>query len=207
MSPEKTTRYARRVLREHGGERYALLFVALASACGAASAPVHTGAVRAEPLPASENQQGHPERVETPVAEEEVVPAVTDQPSIAGVYLWCQTPGGRACRLASAALGTGPKEAAGLPPSLLTVEDLSNDCDEPTISSVSGRLDHAFAQTPGGWRDQGGNYLDLALIGDMYQAAGCINDADPSHPIAKISAADGGSPRVYLVRIWDQQAP
>jgi hypothetical protein len=40
-------------------------------------------------------------------------------------------------------------------------------------------------------------------MGDMYQAAGCINDADPASPIAKISAGDGSSPRVYLVRVWD----
>ncbi len=207
MSPDKTTRYARGVLRGFRGERYALLALALATACGGASAPVHATTLRAEPMPIAENQQGHQESVETPVAEPSVGAVPEDQPSIAGVYLWCQTPRGRACQLASAALGTGPKEAAGIPPGLLTVEDRTNDCEEPTIASVSGRLDLAFALPTGGWRDQGGNYLDLALIGDMYQAAGCINDTDSSHPIAKISAADGSSPRIYLVRIWDQQTP
>lgn len=206
MSPERTTRYARPVLRGLRGERYALLSLALATACGAAPAPVRTPA-RTEPFPVTENQPGHHDSAETPITEPELVTLPADQPSIPGVYLWCQTPRGRACGVASAALGTGPKELAGLPPSLLTVEDRTNDCEEPTIASVSGRLDHAFALPAGGWRDQGGNYLDLASIADMYQAAGCINDTDPSHPIAKISAADGGSPRVYLVRIWDSQAP
>ena len=46
---------------------------------------------------------------------------------------------------------------------------------------------------------------DTSLFSDMYQAAGCINDADTSRPIAKISAASGASPRVYLVRVWDSQ--
>ena len=207
MSPDETTRYAPRVLRGLRGERYALLSLALATACGAAPAPVRTTAARTEPFPVTENQHEQHDSVETPITEPEVVAVPADQPSIAGVYLWCQTPLGRACRLASAALGTGPKELAGLPPSLLTVEDRSNDCEETTIASVSGRLDHAFALPTGGWRDQGGNTLDLASIGDMYQAAGCINDTDPSHPIAKISAADGSSPRLYLVRVWDPQAP
>jgi hypothetical protein len=56
-----------------------------------------------------------------------------------------------------------------------------------------------------GWRDQGGSYLDLSTLGEMYQAAGCINDADSARPIAKISAAGGASPRVYLVRVWESQ--
>jgi hypothetical protein len=206
MSHDETTRYAPRVLRGPRGERYALLSLALASACGAAPSPAYTSA-HAEPLPVSENQQGRREPTETVAVEEDIGPLPTDQPSIAGVYLWCQTPRGPGCRLASAALGTGPKDATGLPASLQTVEDRSNDCEERTIASVSGRLDHAFAVQTSGWRDQGGNHLDLSLLGDMYQAAGCINDADPSHPIAKISAADGTNPRLYLVRIWDRQLP
>ena len=90
---------------------------------------------------------------------------------------------------------------------MLNVEDRSNDCEEPTIVTVSARLGQAFSVQSTGWRDQGGSMLDMSLLSDMYQAAGCINDADPSRPIAKISAADGAMPRVYLVRVWDGQPP
>ncbi len=163
---------------------------------------------RAEPLPTAENQQGHPQidpfEADEPAELGELPP---DQHSIAGVFLWCQAPTGRACAVASAALGTGPKATSGLPPSLLNVEDRSNDCEEPTIVTVSARLGQAFSVQSTGWRDQGGSTLDMSLLGDMYQAAGCINDADPSRPIAKISAADGAMPRVYLVRVWDGQPP
>lgn len=140
-------------------------------------------------------------------ATDESLAGLVQEPSIAGVFLWCQSPGGRACQLASAALGTGPKALSGLPTSLLSVEDRTNDCDEPTVAAVRQRLDVAFAVPPSGWRDQVGSYLDASLLSDMYQAAGCINDADPSHPIAKISAASTAMPRVYLVRVWDEQPP
>lgn len=121
---------------------------------------------------------------------------------IQGVYLWCADPTGRACRLASAALGTSPKSSE-LPPPLLDVQDLSDDCSEPTISEVSRRLAPALAISPTGWRDQTGSMLDPSLLADMYQAAGCINDADQALPVAKISAGSIGAPRLYLVRIWD----
>jgi hypothetical protein len=179
--------------------------VTTASGCGAAVSNAPTSP-RSEPLPRAENQQGHRA---LDAAEEEAesasAPLPPDQPSIAGVFLWCQAPTGRACALASAALGTGPKDPSGLPPSLLTVEDRDNDCDEPTIATITTRLASAFALQSVGWRDQGGSMLDASLLGDMYQAAGCINDADPARPIAKISAADGALPRVYLVRVWDGQ--
>ena len=202
-----SARYAPRVLREREPSRYWVLLALLTTACGAAPPP--RPVVRSEPLPVSENQLGHVPVDDAPDAtsavDEGSLPP--EQPSIAGVYLWCQAPTGRACALASAALGTGPKDPAGLPPTLLTVEDRSNDCEEPTIATIGARLASAFAVQASGWRDQGGSYLDPALLSDMYQAAGCINDADPSRPIAKVSAADGAAPRVYLVRVWDGQAP
>jgi hypothetical protein len=199
-------RYAPRVIRNASALRYAAVLAALVAGCGATTPPARTVA-RSEPLPVSENQQGHhvAAGVDDPSAETSDEPVPADQPSIAGVYLWCQTPRGRACRLASAALGTGPKDPSGLPPSLLTVEDRSDDCTEPTIQAVGGRLAAAFAIQTTGWRDQGGSYLDMSMLSDMYSAAGCINDADPTLPVAKISAADGASPRVYLVRVWDGQ--
>lgn len=206
-------RYAPPVIRLERAWRYvASVSLMLAVGCTAASPAADTTTLHphGDPLPVSENQQGH--RVDAladdadPAASEEDGTLV-DQPSIAGVFLWCQTPTGRACRLASAALGTGPKDPSGLPPGLLTVEDLSDDCTEPTIATIDARLSTALAVQPTGWRDQGGSYLDMSLLGDMYSAAGCINDADPSRPIAKVSAADHSSPRVYLVRVWDGAAP
>ncbi len=210
MGSEATNaRYDSIVLRRRALGRYSLLTILLWTGCGAAVQPQPT-MVRSEPLPRSENQQGHPAPLASVAALDAASDAVAaplppEEPSIAGVYLWCQDPRGRACALATAALGTGPKELSGLPTSLSTVEDLENDCEEPTIATVSGRLAHAFAIQPSGWRDQGGSYLDTSLFSDMYQAAGCINDADTSRPIAKISAASGASPRVYLVRVWDSQ--
>jgi len=200
----ETTRYDRRVLRGWALVRYGTAVMTLMG-CGAA-APVPRTLVRSEPLPASENQQGRREIATS--AEPEVRPTDAlppEQPSIAGVYLWCQSPTGRACALASAALGTGPKELSGIPPSVLAVEDRMNDCEEPTIARVSARLAGAFAIQPTGWRDQGGTSLDMTTIGEMYAAAGCINDLDPTLPVAKISAGDGAAPRVYLVRVWDGQ--
>lgn len=197
-------RYAPTVIRATNLARYSALALL---ACGCGGAPVPTSTIaRSEPLPTSENQQGHPE-VDPLQADEppDIGVLPPDQPSIAGVFLWCQAPAGRACALASAALGTGPKALSGLPPSLLTVEDRSNDCEEPTIATVSARLAAAFSIDLTGWRDQGGSSLDMSLLGEMYQAAGCINDLDPTRPIAKISAADGVMPRVYLVRVWDGQ--
>lgn len=144
----------------------------------------------------AENQQGTVQ----PIALAAVAPLA---PPIPGVYLWCAAPTGRACRAATAALGTGPKETSGLPPSLLNVEDLSDDCLEPTIATVGRRLAPALAVSQTGWRDQSGSMLDPSMLGDMYQAAGCINDVDQALPIAKISAGSTTSPRVYLVRVWD----
>jgi hypothetical protein len=157
---------------------------------------------RSEALPPDENQQSHVAVADE--APDEARPR--EAPSIPGVHLWCQDPHGRACLLATAALGTGPKSSSALPPGLWTVEDLDDDCVEPTIGTVSGRLSTVFAVQPSGWRDQSGTYLDQALIGDMYQAAGCINDAETTGPIAKISAASASSPRAYLVRVWDGQS-
>lgn len=157
----------------------------------------------------SDNQQGHSPETEEEVSLADAAPVLGElvqHPSIAGVFLWCQTPTGPACQLASAALGTGPKDVSGLPPSLLTVEDRPNDCEESTVAEIARRLNAAFTVQPTGWRDQVGGTLDASLLADMYQAAGCINDADPSRPIAKISAASVGMPRVYLVRVWDGQA-
>ncbi len=205
MRPRPPARYAPLVLRAADRSRYALLVLsfALSSACGASTVAVVRP--RAEPLPVSDNQQGHSEVLgivedSTPMSED--VP-LAEEPSIGGVYLWCQTPGGPACRLASAALGTGPKDPTGLPPSLLSVEDLENDCSEPTIAEIEHRLTRAFAVQDTGWRDQTGSYLDSSLLSDMYSAAGCINDADASRPIAKISAGSTSAPRTYLVRVWD----
>jgi hypothetical protein len=154
----------------------------------------------AEPLPVSENQQGTVAEATTGPSIEEA--SLSTAEPLPGVYLWCAAPSGRACRLASAALGTGPKETSGLPPNLLTVEDLTDDCMEPTITAVTRRLAPALAVSPTGWRDQSGQYLDQSMLSDMYSAAGCINDADQSLPVAKISAGSG-TPRVYLVRVWD----
>lgn len=198
-------RYALPVLRAARRVRYALLGLALASSSGCGATAVPVVRPRAEPLPVSDNQQGHSD-VETSsesgtAMSSEVL--LVQQPSLGGVYLWCQAPDGRACQLASAALGTGPKEASGLPASLLTVEDLENDCSEPTIVEIERRLTRAFAVQDTGWRDQTGGYLDSSLLADMYSAAGCINDADSTQPIAKISAASMGAPRYYLVRVWD----
>lgn len=200
-----SARYAPPVVRARTGVRYAFLALscALSSACGASAVPVVRP--RAEALPVSENQQGHPDpgaATESGASMSSDV-ALVEQPSIAGVYLWCQMPSGRACQLAAAALGTGPKDASGLPPSVLNVEDLENDCAEPTIAEISQRLTGAFATLGSGWRDQTGSYLDSSLLADMYSAAGCINDADSTQPIAKISAGSAGSPRYYLVRVWD----
>lgn len=200
-----SARYAPPVLRAYTGVRYGLLALsfALSSACGASTVAV--ARPRAEALPVSENQQGPSEpgsTTESSAPMSSDVPLV-QQPSIPGVYLWCQAPDGRACQLAAAALGTGPKDASGLPASVLTVEDLENDCAEPTIAEVSHRLTLAFAVQDTGWRDQTGGYLDGSLLSDMYSAAGCINDADATQPIAKISAGSTGSPRFYLVRVWD----
>ncbi len=178
-------------------------FVLLAS-CGASAPPVGVPrTAHAEPLPASENQQGAIAALASLASGDDLasLPAVAPIP---GVYLWCAAPTGRACRAASAALGTGPKETSGLPPALLTVEDLSDDCLEPVITAVSRRLAPALAVSPTGWRDQSGTYLESSLLSDMYSAAGCINDVDQSMPVAKISAGSGSSPRVYLVRVWDQ---
>jgi hypothetical protein len=178
-----------------------ILLVVLTASCGAAAPPpVASPSARSEPLPVSENQQG-PVLAALAGADEAPI-GPTAQP-IPGVYLWCAVPSGRACRAASAALGTGPKETSGLPPTLLSVEDLGDDCREPTISEVSQRLAPALAVSPMGWRDQAGTQLDLSLLSDMYQAAGCINDVDQAMPIAKISAGSDSSPRLYLVRVWD----
>lgn len=190
--------HAPRVVRPTRCARYAFCLIGLMG-CGAA--PGLAMHPRSEPLPAGENQQGRSAIVAD--APTERVPPLREEPSIPGVHLWCQDPHGRACLLATAALGTGPKDASALPPDLWTVEDLDDDCGEPTIGTVSGRLSTAFAVERSGWRDQSGMYLDQSLIGDMYQAAGCINDVEPSGPIAKISAARGLSPRTYLVRVWD----
>lgn len=207
-STGNTARYAPQVVRNARTLRYVAALAVVAAGCGAAPPAERTLVVGSTPT-ASENQQGHrlDELALDEAQAESSEPLAAEQPSIAGVFLWCQTPSGRACRLAMAALGTGPKDPSGLPPSLLTVEDLSDDCLEPTIATVGGRLASAFAVQTTGWRDQGGSYLDASMLSDMYSAAGCINDADPSRPIAKISAADGASPRVYLVRVWDGQAP
>lgn len=211
MGPQcEIARYDRRVVRMSALTRYfyVLALGVIVTACGAA-APSNRPIARGEPLPVGENQQGHHEDFvvadnDDGTAEELGAPLV-DQPSIAGVYLWCQSPTGRACAMATAALGTGPKDPSGLPPGLLVVEDRDNDCNEPTIATVSGRIGTALSMVTTNWRDQGGSYLDLASLGDMYAAAGCINDGDPLHPVAKISAADGASPRVYLVRVWETQ--
>lgn len=155
--------------------------------------------------PVSANQQGHHEALTEAVETTgEDAPLPAEEASIAGVYLWCASPGGHACRAASAVLGTGPKETSGLPTGLLTVEDQENDCAEPTIQTIEGRLTRAFGVQMTGWRDQTGTYLDLPSLSDMYSAAGCINDADTSLPVAKISATGGGGgPRMYLVRVWE----
>jgi hypothetical protein len=184
--------YARAVIRGARLERF-LLPLALA-ACG--SSPPIVTQPSLPPLSAAENQQGH--RVP-----DDALPAA--QPSIPGVYLWCHAPAGRACRLAAAALGTDPKDTRGLPISLFNVEDLSDDCVEPTIRTLGTRLSTAFGEQASGWRDQGGTYLDIASLDGMYSAAGCINDAEPTRPIAKIHAASAASPRVYLVRVWERQ--
>jgi hypothetical protein len=201
-------RYAARVVRSRAGHRYlaTLGFVVIALGCGGTPTPGARTIARGEPTSASDNQQGHP-LSEDAEAEEETVTPPDDQPSIAGVYLWCNAPTGPACRFAAAVLGTNPKDASGIPASLMAVEDLPNDCEEPTITAIGGRLTHAFQVEPTGWRDQGGSYLDVSLMSDMYSAAGCINDGDTSRPIAKISAAAGASPRLYLVRVWDGQPP
>lgn len=203
----RLARYDPRVLRGRASLRY-LGILAITAGCGASPPPVVT-ANRPEALPVTENQQGHAAAAELSAELEppDVGPLPAEQPSIAGVYLWCAAPRGRACALATAALGTGPKDLSGIPPSLWTVEDRSNDCDDPTIATMTARLGSAFSVDTTGWRDQGGSYLDMSTIADMYQAAGCINDANPALPVAKISAADGVMPRVYLVRVWDGQAP
>ena len=177
------------------------ILTVLVASCGGATPRLELAPrSHIDALPIAENQQG------ATVAR---APDVTPPPDgpvaapIAGVYLWCAVPSGRACTAASAALGTGPKATSGLPPALLDVEDLTDDCLEPTITSVSRRLAPALAVSDAGWRDQAGSYLDLSMLGDMYSAAGCINDADQALPIAKISAGSASSPRVYLVRIWD----
>lgn len=177
-------------------------FALVAAACGSATPRETTPTfARVEPLPVFENQQGTVTAATAVESSDE--PDVPYAAPIPGVYLWCAVPTGHACRVASAALGTGPKETSGLPPMLLTVEDLSDDCTEPTITAVTRRLAPALAVSPTGWRDQAGSMLDASLLGDMYQAAGCINDVDQTLPIAKISAGSGSSPRVYLVRVWD----
>jgi hypothetical protein len=209
----QNARYAPGVVRSTASARYVASLLFLAVGCGATPAAPTLPVTRSEPLPVSENQQGA--RPDRGIDEPQDVAALPSEPlslqwtvsSIRGVYLWCQDPRGRACRLASTALGTVPKDLSGLPPALLMVDDQLDDCTEPTIHAVSARLDTAFPVEPAGWRDQGGTYLDLALIGDMYQAAGCINDADRAGPIAKISASADSSPRVYLVRVWDAAAP
>ncbi len=178
-----------------------IMLLVLASSCGGAATVIRAPtSPRAEALPSSENQQGAL-AIETSAPREEAPVVVV--PPIPGVYLWCAVPSGRACQAASAALGTGPKETSGLPPGLLNVEDLSDDCVEPTITTVSRRLAPALAVSASGWRDQSGTYLETSMLSDMYSAAGCINDVDQALPIAKISAASGSSPRVYLVRVWD----
>lgn len=195
--------YAPSVVRRARIDRYIVLFALVAAGCGAAP-PTTTTIARAEPLPMTENQQGHRADAATEtLGDGGPIPAA--EPSIAGVYLWCRMPQGRACRLASAALGTSPKDLRGLPQSLMSVEDLSDDCTEPTIRTISARLSTAFGVQQSGWRDQGGAYLDPSTLGDMYTAAGCINDGEPALPIAKISAAASATPRVYLVRVWDTQ--
>jgi hypothetical protein len=193
--------YARGVVRAARLERY--LWALTLAACGAAPTPVVV-APSQPALSVTENQQGHHGEAEVVATDDdEHLPA--SQPSIPGVYLWCHAPTGHACRLASAALGTDPKDTRGLPPSLFSVEDLSDDCVEPTIRTIGVRLANAFGEQATGWRDQGGTYLDMASLDGMYSAAGCINDAEPTRPIAKIHAASGSSPRVYLVRVWEHK--
>lgn len=199
------------MIRRTRAGRYVATLLVFAAGCGAAPSPVATLPTTTTTTTEEEASPGNTNHVvavdETPDTAAAAAPLVAEEPSIAGVYLWCELPTGSACLRASAILGTGPKDPSGLPPALLGVEDLGNDCDEPTIAEVAGRLSRAFGVSPSGWRDQGGSYLDASSLSQMYQAAGCINDAEAGRPIAKIHAAAGSSPRAYLVRVWEIPAP
>lgn len=146
-------------------------------------------------LSVEENQQGH--AALTPASS---LP-MTSSP-LPNTYLWCEDSSGSACLRAAAALGSlAVKNPENAPAALFDLEDLADDCIAPGIPEIRTRLDVALSLDAGGWRDQGGNRLEAASWPDIYSAAGCISDV--GSPVAKIAASSSGTPRLYLVRVWE----
>lgn len=148
-----------------------------------------------EGLSVEDNQQGHAE-----VAATESHP-MTSSP-LPDTYLWCEDSAGSACLRATAALGSVlVKNPENAPPALFDLEDLPDDCVGVGILEIRSRLDVALGFTASGWRDQSGTRLEAEFWPNIYSAAGCISDGEA--PIAKIAASSSGTPRRYLVRVWE----
>ncbi len=173
-----------------------VLLIASVSGC-TPSAPTSTPTTSGgDALSVEENQQGHPERAPTGPSY-----PMTTAP-LANTYLWCEDSAGSACLRAAAALGSLPvKNPANAPPALYSLEDLPDDCTAPGIAEIRTRLDGALGVDPTGWRDQSGNRLDAEFWPNIYSAAGCISDV--GSPVAKIAASSAGTPRLYLIRVWE----
>lgn len=133
-------------------------------------------------------------------------PIVPGAPIAAGaVTLWCSQPAGAACQGATAALGVAPVAASAIPSELLTAtHDLPDDCQDPDLAPLLGRVATPLGIDPASWHDNGGTIGGVEYVTDVYSGGGCTNCCwRPTEAPVKVQVATTAAGPRYLVRVWE----